>query len=157
MIPRGRQPIKCAIPCGVQALRVSVGKLGVITRVQLRIVREVPVRRSLARLTPPEFLDKMRSLQDAAQAAGLDPPLNYSAGVGAAGKLPAWTNETEWFWVPQVCSKGLTRTLSQHAVCTCPPGGSFAFPHSLSQERRLPRARHTNTCIYHPLRNSAEV
>lgn len=79
---------------------MSVGRLGVITRVKLRIVREVPVRRSLHRLTPPAFLERMRALQAAAraaEAAGVD--MRNASAVRAA--LPAWAAEGEAFWVPQ--------------------------------------------------------
>ncbi|KIZ07313.1 hypothetical protein MNEG_0657 [Monoraphidium neglectum] len=75
-----------------RALRLSVGKLGVITRAKLRIVREVPVRRELVRLAPPAFLAEMTELQEAARALQEQRP-------GAA--LPSWANETEWFWIPQ--------------------------------------------------------
>jgi len=85
-----------------KALRVSVGRLGVITRVKLRIVREAPVRRSLVCLSPPAFLIQMRTLQQAALAAGLDAgAANRSASTDYLSRLPAWANETQWFWVPQ--------------------------------------------------------
>ncbi|KAI8472715.1 MAG: hypothetical protein J3K34DRAFT_519583 [Monoraphidium minutum] len=75
-----------------RALRVSVGRLGVISRAKLRIVREVPVRRTLLRLTPPAFLQQVAQLQEAARAVDAGAP-------GAA--LPSWANETQFFWVPQ--------------------------------------------------------
>ena len=77
---------------------MSVGRLGVITRLKLRIEREVPVRRTLTRLAPSAFLAQMRELQAAARAAG--PAALLSPG-GTVAALPAWANDTEWFWVPQ--------------------------------------------------------
>lgn len=69
----------------LQALRVSVGKLGIIARLRMRIVRELPVRRSLAALTPAAFLDLMR------QAAAADPGHAY----------PSWMTESQIFWIVQ--------------------------------------------------------
>jgi FAD/FMN-containing dehydrogenase len=69
-----------------QALRVSVGKLGIIARVQFRIVRELPVRRVLKAMTPKE-------LQALMQQA--------SADYAANGSIPHWMNETQIFWVVQ--------------------------------------------------------
>jgi FAD/FMN-containing dehydrogenase len=70
----------------VQALRVSVGKLGIIARVQFRIVREVPVRRVLKALTPTELLALMHEASD-----------SYKAN----SSIPHWMNETQIFWVVQ--------------------------------------------------------
>ncbi|GBF99231.1 L-gulonolactone oxidase [Raphidocelis subcapitata] len=81
-----------------RALRVSVGRLGVITRLKMRIEREVPVRRTLTRLAPSAFLARMRELQAAARAAG---PAALMTPNGTVAALPAWANDTEWFWVPQ--------------------------------------------------------
>lgn len=86
------QPV-APVPPPYQALRVSLGNLGVITRAKLRIIREVPVRRELTKLTPPAFLEMMQQLQEAALAGGEEDP----------AKLPPWARETEWFWIPQVC------------------------------------------------------
>ena len=47
-------------------------------------------------MTPPEFLAQVRGLQDAARAA-----VSKGGSVDVA-RLPAWANETEWFWLPQV-------------------------------------------------------
>lgn len=88
---------------------MSVGRLGIITRVQLRIVREVPVRRSLAYLGPPAFLAMMRELQDAARAAGLGgaggadaaASGDVDAAAAVAAQLPKWVAESQMFWVPQ--------------------------------------------------------
>lgn len=68
-----------------QALRVSVGKLGIIGRVQLAIVPEVPVRRSLKALSYRQFLDMVNAAQQGA-LAGQPPPM--------------WMNETQLFWLP---------------------------------------------------------
>lgn len=84
----------------LQALRGSLGKLGVITRVQLRITREVPVRRSLSSLAPPAFLAQMNQLQATARAAAAA-RVNMSDTAALLAALPPWANETEWFWVPQ--------------------------------------------------------
>lgn len=93
---------ECLPPCSLpQALRVSVGKLGVIVRVKLRILREVPVRRELYRMPPPAFLGMMRELQSAAR--------DVEAGTPGAA-LPKWLDETEWFWVPQVRGWGRAST-----------------------------------------------
>eukprot|EP00879_Flechtneria_rotunda_P014556 GHRR01015211.1.p1 GENE.GHRR01015211.1~~GHRR01015211.1.p1 ORF type:complete len:664 (+),score=177.73 GHRR01015211.1:545-2536(+) len=73
-------------PFLMRAFRVSLGKLGVIARVQLRIVREVPVRRELKALTPAEFLQIMQDTQ---------------ALWTSNGTTPVWMNETEFFWVTQ--------------------------------------------------------
>jgi hypothetical protein len=79
--------MSCAVlHCLSQALRVSVGKLGILARVQFRIVREVPVRRVLKAMTPTE-------LQALMQKA--------SADYAATGSIPHWMNETQIFWVVQ--------------------------------------------------------
>lgn len=65
----------------LQALRVSVGRLGVIARVQLRIVHDVPVKRTLRTLTPPQFLQLLEGA---------------SASWAANGTLPSWANESAW-------------------------------------------------------------
>ena len=70
----------------LQALRVSVGKLGIIARLQLKIVKEIPVKRTLTALTPVEFVRIMKDAQ---------------AMWEKEGKYPGWMNETQIFWVPQ--------------------------------------------------------
>lgn len=69
-----------------RALRVSVGKLAVITSLKLRIVREEPVQRTLTTLPPSRLVALLREAQD-----------EYSDKK----TLPAWMNETEFFWIPQ--------------------------------------------------------
>lgn len=64
-----------------------MGKLGVIGRVKLHIVKEVPVRRMIKALTPPEFLTLLQQAQDA-----------WAEG---AGSLPHWMMEAEFFWITQ--------------------------------------------------------
>jgi len=44
----------------LQALRVSVGQLGIIVRLKLQLVPDLPVERSLTELTPVEFLALLR-------------------------------------------------------------------------------------------------
>jgi hypothetical protein len=95
--PPDTRPHLCTPP--PQALRVSLGRLGVITRVHLRIVREGPVRRALTRLAPSGFLALMRELQAAARGAGA----NLSGPAATAAALPAWADNSEWFWIPQAC------------------------------------------------------
>jgi hypothetical protein len=70
----------------LQALRVSVGKLGIIARVHFRVVKEVPVLRVLKALTPSELLALMQEA---------------SAGYVANSSIPHWMNETQIFWVVQ--------------------------------------------------------
>lgn len=67
---------------------------------QLRITREVPVRRSLSSLAPPAFLAQMNQLQETARAAAAA-RVNMSDTAALLAALPPWANETEWFWVPQ--------------------------------------------------------
>lgn len=73
-------------PFFMKALRVSVGQLAVITHVRLRIVRELPVQRTLRRLPASQYLALLREGQ---------------AEYNRTGSLPAWANETEWFWITQ--------------------------------------------------------
>ncbi len=65
---------------------MSVGKLGIITRLKFRLAHEVAVQRDLRELSPPQFLQVLRSAQDA-----------YNTG----GVLPTWLDEAEAFWVTQ--------------------------------------------------------
>ncbi|KXZ42035.1 hypothetical protein GPECTOR_218g459 [Gonium pectorale] len=73
-------------PFLMRALRVNVGKLGVVTHIKFRIVREMPVTRTLNSLPASRFLALLRSAQQQ---------------WAANGTLPDWMDETEWFWVPQ--------------------------------------------------------
>ncbi|EFJ52629.1 hypothetical protein VOLCADRAFT_85802 [Volvox carteri f. nagariensis] len=73
-------------PFLMRAVRVGVGKLGIITHIKFRIMREVPVTRTIRRLASTEFLELLRSAQDQ---------------WNTNGSLPEWMDETEWFWVPQ--------------------------------------------------------
>ncbi|KAG2493001.1 hypothetical protein HYH03_008665 [Edaphochlamys debaryana] len=73
-------------PFLMRALRVSVGRLGIVTHIKFRIVPEVPVTRSLHRLTASEFLAMLRDAQ---------------TQWNANASLPHVFDETEWFWVPQ--------------------------------------------------------
>uniref|UniRef100_A0A383W3X5 J domain-containing protein n=1 Tax=Tetradesmus obliquus TaxID=3088 RepID=A0A383W3X5_TETOB len=73
-------------PFLMRAFRVSVGKLGILARVQFRIVPEVPVRRVLKAYTPTELLALMK---------------DASASYVANGSIPHWMNETQIFWVVQ--------------------------------------------------------
>ncbi|KXZ51873.1 hypothetical protein GPECTOR_11g309 [Gonium pectorale] len=73
-------------PFLMRALRVHVGKLGVVTYIKFRIVREMPVKRTLNSLPSSRFLALLRSAQQ-----------QWIAN----GTLPGWMDETQWFWVPQ--------------------------------------------------------
>jgi len=59
----------------VQALRVSVGQLGVMVRVQLRLVRETAVERTLRDISPRQFLDLMQAGVRGAPMAASQHPL----------------------------------------------------------------------------------
>lgn len=70
-----------------QAFRVSMGKLGIITSVKFRIVREQPVMRTATQgLRPSEFLDLLRDAQQV---------------FNRTGDLPTWTNESQVYWFVQ--------------------------------------------------------
>ena len=69
-----------------KALRVSVGQLGIITRLTLKIVQDFPVKRTIRSLPSSSFLE----LLDEAQTLYL-----------ANKSLPNWMDETEFFWNPQ--------------------------------------------------------
>ncbi|GFH05987.1 FAD-binding PCMH-type domain-containing protein [Haematococcus lacustris] len=72
-------------PFLMRAARVSVGKLGIITQLKMRIVREEPVTRRLRLMPASAFVTLMREVQTSAEQ----------------GSHPAWLNETEFFWLPQ--------------------------------------------------------
>ncbi|GIL63808.1 hypothetical protein Vafri_17809 [Volvox africanus] len=73
-------------PFLMRAVRVGVGKLGIITHIKFRIIREVPVTRTIHRISSTEFLTLLRAAQEQ---------------WNSNGTLPDWMDETEWFWVPQ--------------------------------------------------------
>lgn len=74
--------------CLPQALRVNVGKLGVVTSVKFRIVREQPViRTATLNISSSEFLQTLREAQDM---------------FNDNGELPRWMNESQVFWIPQL-------------------------------------------------------
>jgi hypothetical protein len=106
-------------PTRIQALRVSLGRLGIITRVHLRIVKETPINRSLTRLAPTEFLVQMSVLQEAARRAG-----NLSA-TGTSQGLPKWASDSEWFWIPQVSTRG---PVAVRRAAGRPPVGRIGYP-----------------------------
>lgn len=66
--------------------QVSVGKLGIITSLKLRIVREQPVRRTLTPITPTQLMGMLQGAQDE---------------WAERRSLPGWMNETEFFWIVQ--------------------------------------------------------
>lgn len=65
---------------------MSVGQLGVITSLRMRIVREQPVRRTLVSLKSSEYLDILKAAQ---------------RQLISSRRLPGWLNETEFFWITQ--------------------------------------------------------
>lgn len=69
-----------------QAVRVNVGRLGVVTRVQMRIVPETAVQRTLHELNPSQLLDLLREAQHMWQTSA---------------QLPAWMSEAAFFWITQ--------------------------------------------------------
>ncbi|GFH17373.1 FAD-binding PCMH-type domain-containing protein, partial [Haematococcus lacustris] len=71
-------------PFLMRAARVAVGKLGIITQLKMRIVREQPVTRRLRTIPASAFLSLMSEAQTSAQR----------------GSYPDWVNETEFFWLP---------------------------------------------------------
>ena len=70
----------------LQAFRVSVGRLGVITSLKFRIVREQPAMRTVTAIAPSHFIEMLRSAQDMFNEEGI---------------LPEWMNETTIFWFVQ--------------------------------------------------------
>ncbi len=63
-----------------------MGKLGLITRLKLRLLPEVPVKRELRQMNEQQYLALLGQVQ--AQWR-----LNQT--------LPAWLDETEFFWITQ--------------------------------------------------------
>lgn len=70
----------------LQAFRLSVGKLGIIARLKMRVVKEIPVKRTLKALTPVELLQMMTNASDMYQKDRT---------------WPEWMNETQIFWIVQ--------------------------------------------------------
>ncbi len=71
------------LPLYVQALRVSVGVLGIITRVKLPIIKDVPVQRKEERLTLTQYLSLMDGIQG-----------QYKKNQ----TWPAWVNDGQMMW-----------------------------------------------------------
>jgi len=75
-------------PFLMKALRVNMGKLGIVAAVKFRIVREQPVIRTVTKgILPSSFLQSLRDAQDM---------FNYN------GAVPRWMNESQVFWIPQL-------------------------------------------------------
>ncbi|CAD7703073.1 unnamed protein product [Ostreobium quekettii] len=75
-------------PFLMKAFRVNMGKLGIVTSVKFRIVREQPVIRTVSKgILPSAFLQSLREAQDM---------FNYN------GEVPRWMNESQVFWIPQL-------------------------------------------------------
>ncbi|GMH42611.1 hypothetical protein BSKO_10530 [Bryopsis sp. KO-2023] len=75
-------------PFEMKAMRVSVGKLGIITALKMQIMVEVPVKRSLRRgLTPIDLLFMLREAQEM-----------YIKNRS----LPEWMVESQIFWLVQI-------------------------------------------------------
>eukprot|EP00198_Chlamydomonas_reinhardtii_P009630 XP_001698967.1 predicted protein [Chlamydomonas reinhardtii] len=92
-------------PFLMRAFRVSVGKLGVITHIRFRIIREMPVTRTLHSLPASAFLTLLAQAQAAWNAAANTTTTtanstNSTIDVGLAGWLRGH-DDSEWFWVPQ--------------------------------------------------------
>lgn len=73
-------------PFLMRAVRVSVGQLGVITSLRLRLVKEEPVQRQLNLMPSSGFLGLLTLAQQ-----------QYRENK----TLPSWLNETEFFWITQ--------------------------------------------------------
>lgn len=118
-------------PFLMRAVRVSAGRLGVIARVTLRVVREEPVRRQLRLLGERDFLGLLREAQDAWNAAGgaregtglppaaTEPAARREALLARAQKaLPRWAMDGQAFWLPERRSFYLvTFTRASEAGC----------------------------------------
>eukprot|EP00803_Ostreobium_quekettii_P005155 evm.model.scf_1682.3 EVM.evm.TU.scf_1682.3 scf_1682:31361-34800(+) len=90
-------------PMLMKALRVNVGKLGIVTSVKFRIVREQPVIRTAAlNVKSSEFLQSLREAQDM---------------FNDNGELPRWMNESQVFWIPQL-SEASNQFSPCFAFCT---------------------------------------
>eukprot|EP00873_Tetraselmis_striata_P012175 jgi/Tetstr1/432439/TSEL_021815.t1 len=70
----------------MKAFRVSVGRLGVIVEVKLRIRPEVPVKRTNVWMRPSSFIARMMEVQD-----------QYTANQ----TMPDWVDEIQFFWSAQ--------------------------------------------------------
>lgn len=89
-----------------RALHTSVGRLGVIVSLKMRIVRNEVVERSLTFLRPSQFLERMDEVQ---------------AQWRATGTLPDFTQDALWFWsvnVRDVCAPPiiLRNKLMPHSI-----------------------------------------
>lgn len=70
-----------------QAFRVSLGKLGIITAIKMKIVQEQPVSRTQSRgILPSQFIGMLRDAQEMYKTTR---------------SLPQWMNETQVFWIVQ--------------------------------------------------------
>ena len=70
-----------------QAFRVSLGKLGIITSMKFKIVKEQPVTRTQTKgVLPSTFIDMMKEAQEMYKETR---------------DLPDWMNETQIFWIVQ--------------------------------------------------------
>lgn len=97
-----------------RAVRVSVGRLGVIARVTLQIVPEEPVRRELRLVGERDFLQLVREVQDkwnlaggAREGTGLPPAATQPKArreallARAKAALPRWVMDGQAFWLPE--------------------------------------------------------
>ncbi|PNH11479.1 D-arabinono-1,4-lactone oxidase [Tetrabaena socialis] len=88
-------------PFLMKALRVSVGQLGIIVHIKFRIVPEMPVTRTLHRLTATQYLAMLRAAQARSGRGGAIGSERCANQWNTQGDLPAWMESTEFFWVPQ--------------------------------------------------------
>ena len=70
-------------PFLMRAMRVSVGRLGVIVSLKLRIVPNDPVTRELQHTKVSVLLDQVNQIQEEFRAYGT---------------LPDFANERQWYW-----------------------------------------------------------
>lgn len=79
--------IECFVLLFFQAFRVSLGKLGIITAIKMKIVQEQPVSRTQSRgILPSQFIGMLRDAQEMYKTTR---------------SLPQWMNETQVFWIVQ--------------------------------------------------------
>ncbi|GLC54135.1 hypothetical protein PLESTB_000827700 [Pleodorina starrii] len=131
-------------PFFFRAVQVGVGKLGIITHIKFRIVREMPVTRTIHRIAASEFLGLMREGQ---------------TQWNTNGTLPEWMDETEWFWVPQrheflmvTFTRGDSPDASKRlavlsAFARSPPEATTAYNTSLELLERAADLRNGNVTI----------
>lgn len=97
----------------MQAMRVSLGKLGIVTAVKMKMVKEVPVKRTLRRgLTPMDFVSMLREAQEM-----------YKKNKS----LPEWMVESQIFWLVQLHE--VRSMWNKICVCRC----KSPLPHSLAR------------------------